>query len=114
MENVLLSTNGLVKLADFGISRRLEKGERFVFSEVGTPITLSPERISKSRYDFKSDIWGLGCVMYELMTKKKPFTCRPTDEPSIMSLYQKIVKDKPDPLPQRYSLWLTTLVLSFL
>lgn len=76
MENVLIGKNGLIKLADFGISRQLKKEEILAWSEVGTPLYLSPERILQKSYDYKSDIWGLGCIIYELMAKQKPFLAK--------------------------------------
>ena len=101
VENILIAGNGLIKLADFGLAKKFKVGEMWAESLVGTPGTLSPERIQQKKYDKKSDIWGLGCVMYELMTKNKPFLTK--EASSIIQLYQKIVKENPLPLPVRYS-----------
>ncbi len=43
-------------------------------SSLGTPYFLSPEICNGNKYNFKTDIWMLGCVLYELCTQKKPFT----------------------------------------
>lgn len=55
--------NGLLKLADFGIAKRLE-AEEFAKTSLGTPCYLSPEMILRSEYNYKTDIWGLGCSLY--------------------------------------------------
>lgn len=65
--------NGLLKLADFGTARQLLKHEDFAMTSVGTPYYLSPEAVGLSRYNNKSDVWGLGCIMFELCTGTKPF-----------------------------------------
>ena len=71
--NILLMENGLIKLSDFGIARKLAKNEQFAGTSVGTPCYLSPEIINLGKYDQKTDIWGLGCVMFEICTGNKPF-----------------------------------------
>lgn len=65
--------NGLLKLGDFGTARQLQRHEDFANTAVGTPFYLSPEAVGLSKYNSKSDVWGLGCVMYELCTGQKPF-----------------------------------------
>lgn len=65
--------NGLLKVADFGVSRKLEVGEEFAATSIGTPECLSPEIIDLGKYDSKTDVWGLGCIMFELCTGNKPF-----------------------------------------
>ena len=65
--------NGLLKLGDFGTCRQLLKNEEFAMTSVGTPFYLSPEAVGLSKYNNKSDVWGLGCVMFELCTGRKPF-----------------------------------------
>jgi serine/threonine protein kinase len=65
--------NGLVKLSDFGLAKKMKNEEDFAKSTVGTPYYLSPETITLSRFNTKSDVWGLGCLLYELCTGEKPF-----------------------------------------
>ena len=62
-----------MKIADFGTSKQLIKSEDFAMTAVGTPYYLSPEAVGSSKYNSKSDVWGLGCIMFELSTGKKPF-----------------------------------------
>ena len=71
-ENVLLGENGTVKLTDFGWSNYVDDScERNTFC--GTPIYLAPEIIGKYGHDEKVDIWCIGILLFELITKKPPF-----------------------------------------
>jgi serine/threonine protein kinase len=55
-----------VKLGDFGLSKSMGAAA-FANTYVGTPYYMSPELFSESAYDSKSDIWALGCVIYEMV-----------------------------------------------
>ncbi|MCL4159842.1 UNVERIFIED_CONTAM: hypothetical protein GTU68_035695, partial [Idotea baltica] len=68
--NIFLTSNKFVKIGDFGISKVLDSTSAKTF--VGTPYYLSPEVCSNKKYDFKSDLWSLGCILYELCTLDVP------------------------------------------
>ncbi|XP_073750719.1 serine/threonine-protein kinase Nek5 isoform X2 [Callorhinus ursinus] len=73
-QNIFLSKNGMVaKLGDFGIARVLNNSMELARTCVGTPYYLSPEICQNKPYNNKTDIWSLGCVLYELCTLKHPF-----------------------------------------
>ena len=60
-------------MGDFGISKELTNTLDYAKTSLGTPFFLSPEICSGEKYNFKTDIWMLGCVLYELLCLKKPF-----------------------------------------
>ncbi|CCW60605.1 unnamed protein product [Phytomonas sp. EM1] len=83
--NVLLSTNGNVKLADFGIATSAETFGAHSF--VGTATYMSPERIQGQRYGTSSDIWSVGVVTGQILLGVYPFT---TSNIGFMALLRKI------------------------
>lgn len=74
-QNVFLDHNNRVKLGDFGLSKELS-GQNLADTYVGTPFYMSPEIIAGRAYNAKSDIWALGCVIYEMCAFEPPFTAR--------------------------------------
>jgi len=102
--------DGQLKLGDFGISKVLTGSVAFCETMIGTPYYMSPEVFKGKRYDFKSDIWSLGCVLYELITFKHAF-----DASNLNSLAQKIVRGRYQPISNRqYRNELKTLCYSML
>jgi len=71
-ENLLLDSAGYVKLADFGIAKRLEAGQKG-WTFCGTPVYLAPEIITNKGYDYRADTWSVGILMYNLLRGAPPF-----------------------------------------
>uniref|UniRef100_A0A1I8QC26 non-specific serine/threonine protein kinase n=1 Tax=Stomoxys calcitrans TaxID=35570 RepID=A0A1I8QC26_STOCA len=71
--NIFLDMEGNAKLGDFGLARMLRRNEAFAESFVGTPYYMSPEIVKGSKYDRKSDVWALGCLIYEMCALRPPF-----------------------------------------
>ena len=70
LENLLLDRNGHVKMVDFGLCKDEIFGNKLTGTFCGTPSYLPPEVISSKEYGRAVDWWGLGVVMYELLTGK--------------------------------------------
>lgn len=86
--NIFLTSNGTVKIGDFGISKVLENTLDQASTVVGTPYYMSPEVCENKPYTFKSDVWALGCVLYELCTLKHAF-----DANNLLGLIFKIMRE---------------------
>lgn len=74
--NIFLDASGNVKLGDFGLARVLRRDQSFAASFVGTPHYMSPELVKGRQYDRKSDVWAVGCLIYELCALRPPFRGR--------------------------------------
>ena len=88
-----------------GVSKILANTWQLAATAVGTPYYLSPEICQNKKYNQKSDIWSLGCVLYELATMKHAF-----EAPSMRALIAKIIKGQYAPLPSTRSKELRDLV----
>mmetsp|Transcript_35615 Transcript_35615/g.41912 ORF Transcript_35615/g.41912 Transcript_35615/m.41912 type:complete len:681 (-) Transcript_35615:141-2183(-) len=71
--NVFVMEDGSLKLGDLGLGRYLDLQSILAFSQVGTPLYMSPEVLRGEGHHFASDIWSLGCLLYELATLRSPF-----------------------------------------
>ncbi|GAB7344951.1 hypothetical protein MBLNU457_3383t2 [Dothideomycetes sp. NU457] len=107
-ENVFLGDGNAVKLGDFGLSKIIASHD-FASTYVGTPFYMSPEICMSERYSLYSDIWSLGCVMYELCAGEPPFNAK-----THLDLIQKIRLGKVTPLPRTYSRELSEVITACL
>ncbi|KAI9809280.1 MAG: hypothetical protein M1825_002571 [Sarcosagium campestre] len=107
-ENVFLGEDNSVKLGDFGLSKIMQSHD-FASTYVGTPFYMSPEICAAELYTLHSDIWSLGCIMYELCAREPPFNAK-----THLQLVQKIKEGKVAPLPKVYSSELQTVIKSCL
>lgn len=109
--NIFLTLDGTIKVGDLGLSRELSEHTIQAHSKVGTPLYMSPEVLKGGGYDFKSDIWSLGCLLYELAMLKSPFKAEGLN---LYSLFQKISNGEYQPLPDTYSLELRNMAYSMI
>jgi len=72
--NILLDHKGVAKLADFGVSAQLSHTMSKKDSVIGTPYWMSPEVISRSCYNKKTDIWSLGITAIEMAEAEPPYS----------------------------------------
>ncbi|KAJ0424331.1 kinase-like domain-containing protein [Aspergillus carlsbadensis] len=107
-ENIFLGTDNTVKLGDFGLSKLMNSHD-FASTYVGTPFYMSPEICAAEKYTLRSDIWAVGCIMYELCQREPPFNAR-----THIQLVQKIREGKFAPLPDFYSSELKNVIASCL
>ncbi|KAK2856107.1 hypothetical protein Q5P01_004842 [Channa striata] len=107
--NIFLDIRQNVKLGDFGLARILNHETSFAKTFVGTPYYMSPEQMNRMSYNEKSDIWSLGCLLYELCALSPPFTAYNQKE-----LAEKIRGGKFRRIPFRYSEELNTLLSKML
>ena len=109
--NIFLMADGTIKVGDLGLSRSLSENTLQAHSKVGTPLYMSPEVLRGNGYDFKSDVWSLGCILYELSSLKSPFK---EEGLNLYGLFQKINKGTYPPIPQPYSKTIRLLVRDML
>jgi hypothetical protein len=108
-QNVFLLSSGRLVLGDLGISKTLDGTMAMAKTQIGTPYYMSPELFKNKPYNHKSDVWSLGCILYELCTLRHPFEAQ-----SIQQLAAKIVHGRYSPISTKFSRGLRSLVDSLL
>ena len=100
-ENIFLTKNFKCKIGDMNVSKVLK--EKLLMTQTGTPYYASPEVWMNKPYSFKSDLWSIGCVIYEMCELKTPFTGKDMDD-----LFINVCMNKVERINKRYSddLWI--------
>jgi len=96
--NTFLAEDGSIKIGDMNVSKRLSKKGGQLQTQIGTPYYMSPEIWNNRPYDWSSDMWALGCMIYELASLRPPFT-----GDSFPALKRAVVAGRYQPIPQKYS-----------
>lgn len=86
----------MAKLGDLNVSKVAKEG--MLYTQTGTPYYASPEVWKDLPYDSKSDIWSLGCVIYEMCALVPPFRAENMD-----GLYKRVLKGQHSRIPKMYS-----------
>jgi NIMA (never in mitosis gene a)-related kinase 1/4/5 len=105
--NILITKSNKIKLADLGASKIVSAPMQI--TRVGTPLYLAPELVKHKPYDYKVDVWALGCVIYTLAKLQPPFQAE-----NLITLGIHIVSKTPEPIPSSYSSILSNFVMSLL
>jgi NIMA (never in mitosis gene a)-related kinase len=74
--NVFLDENNNIKLGDVGVAKIMRSYMMYGQTQVGTPLYMSPEVLKRERYDTRTDVWSLGCILYEMMSLTPAFVCQ--------------------------------------
>ena len=105
--NLFLTKEGVLKLGDLNVSKVAKRG--MLQTQTGTPYYASPEVWKDRPYDSKSDIWSVGCVLYEMCALNPPFRAQ-----DMNGLCQKILKGIYPPIPAIYSQDLVQMIRGLL
>jgi tetratricopeptide (TPR) repeat protein len=100
--NALVSSNGRIKIVDFGLARRTEMASdettaasiAGIGTAAGTPYAMAPEQIRGLTMDARTDLWALGVLLHEMLSGTRPFTGA-----TIAELFSAILRDPPAALP---------------
>ena len=96
--NLFFDQDDNVLVGDLGIAKVLSPNTMFARTIVGTPYYLSPEVCNAQKYSFKSDVWALGCILFELCALQQAWSGA-----NLLNVVYKIVQQTQPPLPSLYS-----------
>ncbi|XP_076763681.1 serine/threonine-protein kinase Nek5 [Xylocopa sonorina] len=111
-ENIMLTGNNgdIVKIGDFGVSKNFEESENLsIVSRAGSFCYMAPEMLRGQPYDFKCDVWNMGVILYEMVTKRHPFPAMTLNE-----IVKMICEEKPRSLDKGASIAVVSLVSKML
>lgn len=97
-QNVFLFSDGRVVVGDFGTSKALASASALGSTFVGSPLYMSPEMLESEPHTYATDIWSLGCILYELLTWRAPFAAS-----SYPAVVRKITQGAFEPLSDAIS-----------
>jgi len=104
---VFITVDNVYKLGDLNVSKVLKKD--MAFTQTGTPYYASPEVWKDKPYNLKSDMWSLGCVLYEMAALRPPFVAS-----DLQTLYKKVCSGMFERIPMTYSGELANVIGSLL
>lgn len=96
-QNILITDTGNIKLTDFGFARYFDK-DIMIQTICGSPLYMAPEIIKNKKYDYKSDLWSIGIIFYEMLMGEPPYKAK-----NIYQLIRKIENDNIE-IPQKFRL----------
>jgi serine/threonine protein kinase len=105
--NTFIAEDGSIKVGDMNVSKTLNKGN--LKTQIGTPYYMSPEIWQNRPYDASSDIWSLGCLIYELCALQPPFT-----GDNFPALKRAVTNGRYSSLPSKYSAAMTRAIANML
>ena len=105
--NIFLTKKGLCKLGDLNVSKVVKEG--LLHTQTGTPYYASPEVWMDKPYNYKSDIWSVGCILYEMCALTLPFKGK-----TLENVYRNVLKGVYSPIPSHYSKELSQVIFGLL
>eukprot|EP01028_Stygiella_incarcerata_P004689 TRINITY_DN203_c2_g5_i1.p1 TRINITY_DN203_c2_g5~~TRINITY_DN203_c2_g5_i1.p1 ORF type:complete len:408 (+),score=85.16 TRINITY_DN203_c2_g5_i1:240-1463(+) len=107
--NIFLSDDGVIKIGDLGVAKFVKHSKGLTKTQVGTPYYVSPEIWKNRSYDARSDVWSLGCLLYEIASLRRPF-----EASNIKELANKVLMNRYQDIPPTFSREMRVLVRKLL